>query len=487
EWGAEVELFLYGAPDTLPPDAATNHARWAAMGEVKQLDEAIFKAPHPVQGDAPADLYIDAVFGTGLSRPLQGEAWNVLTYMAGRNGQNLVARTVAVDAPSGLCLDSGRVLGSPAPGLHKGGQAQAALTVTFDSPKIGHFIAMGPHVCGKLVVRDIGLGDWRRTVPLRGGRTRLMRRGGAGRMVRFPTTTLVTPSVLVPDERIERERLRWRSPLKEAVRAHKYAHGHTLVLSGGAGRTGAARLAARGALRIGAGLVTLGVPESAAAEVAPSLTAIMQREVDGGDQFATLLEDTRINALCLGPGLGGARANALVKTALEARRPTVLDADALRCLVEDDEALMDLLHPDCVLTPHGGEFAALFPDLALRLSQPALEGPGYSKVDATREAAERAGCVVLFKGPDTVIADPRGIIGVSAGYYERAAPWLATAGAGDVLSGFIAGLLSRGFTPLQAASTAAWLHVECAITFGPGLIAEDLPEILPTVLAGLDG
>jgi len=147
--------------------------------------------------------------------------------------------------------------------------------------------------------------------------------------------------------------------------------------------------------------------------------------------------------------------------------------------------LFEALHPRCVLTPHGGEFARLFPDIHRKLAAPAEAGPAYSKVDATREAAARAGCVVLFKGPDTVIAAPDGQVAVHAAVYDRAAPWLATAGAGDVLAGLITALLARGFAPMQAAETGAWLHVECARRFGPGLIAEDLPEMLPAVLASL--
>ncbi|MEO0699761.1 MAG: NAD(P)H-hydrate dehydratase, partial [Pseudomonadota bacterium] len=105
--------------------------------------------------------------------------------------------------------------------------------------------------------------------------------------------------------------------------------------------------------------------------------------------------------------------------------------------------------------------------------------------DATRAAAKRAGCVVLFKGPDTVIAAPDGRCSINSAFYERAAPWLATAGSGDVLAGFITGLLARGFLAMQAAETGAWLHVECARAFGPGLIAEDLPEALPGVFREL--
>lgn len=274
--------------------------------------------------------------------------------------------------------------------------------------------------------------------------------------------------------------------LEKSGAGHKYNEGHALVLSGGHGKTGAARLAARGALRIGAGLVTVGSPRSAMFENAANLTAIMLQQIDGAHGVSELLEDRRFNAVCLGPGLGrGADTQAVVMAVLKEKRATVLDADALTRFELKPEALFDLLHENCVLTPHGGEFAKLFPDLAEKLNAPATTGPAYSKVDATREAAKRAGCVVLFKGPDTVIAGPDGRCSVNSAHYERSAPWLATAGSGDVLAGFITGLMARGFGPMQAAETAAYIHVECALEFGPGLIAEDLPEQIPAVFRKL--
>ncbi len=295
--------------------------------------------------------------------------------------------------------------------------------------------------------------------------------------------------------------------LKKVDSGHKYSHGHTLILSGGIGKGGAARLAARGALRVGTGAVTLGAPPTALIENAAQLNAIMLRAIKDATQLTETLQDARVNALCIGPGLGlGARERALLVTALETTRPgldpgpqtgdqsrgpgsspgrgLVLDADALT-LIAQDETLFAKLHENCILTPHAGEFARLFPDIAEKLNAPATKGPAYSKVDATREAAKRAGCVVLFKGPDTVIADPSGCCSINASVYERSAPWLATAGSGDVLAGFITGLLARGFQPMQAAETGAWLHTECALSFGPGLIAEDLPEQLPKVFRAL--
>lgn len=274
--------------------------------------------------------------------------------------------------------------------------------------------------------------------------------------------------------------------LGKATDAHKFSHGHALILCGPPGNGGAARLAARGALRIGAGIVTVGCPQAAVAENAAQLNAIMLKPIDGADGLAEVLTDKRINALCLGPGLGlGDRPAALVGAALSnSFRATVLDADALTILSRNPE-LFSALHENCVLTPHAGEFTRLFPDIAEKLEGHAKARPTYSKVDATREAAARAGCVVLFKGPETVIADPSGRVVPNSALYDRAAPWLATAGSGDVLAGFITGLLARGFAPMQAAETGAWLHVECALKFGPGLIAEDIPEQLPEVFHDL--
>ena len=273
--------------------------------------------------------------------------------------------------------------------------------------------------------------------------------------------------------------------LKKNEAGHKYSYGHALVLSGGVGKGGAARLAARGALRIGAGAVTLGCPPAALIENAAQLNAIMLTRIKNAAGLSALLADHRINALCIGPGFGISEdSKNLVGAGLQSGRAMVLDADAITLLAHEPN-LFAKLHPLCVLTPHAGEFARLFPDISDKLIAPAVSGPAYSKVDATRDAAKHAGCVVLFKGPDTVIADLDGRCSVNAAVYDRAAPWLATAGSGDVLAGFITGLMARGFDPMKAAETGAWLHIECARSFGPGLIAEDLPEELPKVLRSL--
>jgi len=468
--GWEVELFLYGEPARLPPDARVNYERWAGMGEVLPLDDERFDG-WPDAGSGHA-VIVDAIFGTGLVRPYLAHRHLAMTLnscqsLSRKGGPS--PKVVAVDLPSGLCADSGRWLGDDQP-LDLAPLAN--LTVSFHAPKLGHLLADGPAACGKLVVADIGLGQW--SAP--GAEARARPAGRVGGEPGLPP---------------------WQDPVEAVAQAsvarfaakstgHKYHHGHALILSGGLGRGGAARLAARGALRIGAGLVTVVCPSSALIENAARLDAIMLRPLRGdeAEALAALLEDARINALCLGPGLGVDRAAALLPVALRARRATVLDADALTTLA-GDPALVALLHEGCVLTPHAGEFARLFPDIAAKLAAPATTGPAYSKLDATREAAARAGCTVLLKGPDTVISAASGRAALNAAVYDRAAPWLATAGAGDVLAGIIAGLLARGLDPFNAASTAAWLHVEAARSFGPGLIAEDLPEQLPAVLRSL--
>ncbi|WP_349665900.1 NAD(P)H-hydrate dehydratase [Phaeovulum sp. NW3] len=272
-----------------------------------------------------------------------------------------------------------------------------------------------------------------------------------------------------------------RQALTKAEAQHKYDHGHALILSGGAGKGGAARLAARAALRVGAGLVTLACPPRALDENAAQLTAVMLTALPDSFSLRGLLQDRRLTALLLGPGLGLARAQEMVPAALWGARPTVLDADALTAFEDDPGHLFTLLHPDVVLTPHLGEFARLFPDLAAPLPGAGLD----ARVGATAAAADRTGCTVLLKGAQTVIAAPGVEPSVHDATGARAAPWLATAGSGDVLAGLIAGLLARGLQTVAAASTATWLHAEAARRFGPGLIAEDLPEQIPGLFRDL--
>jgi len=467
--GWEVEVFLYGDAEKLPPDAKVNYERWLEIGAVEAWNDEQVRSSFE-SDETHQILVVDALFGTGLTRPMPSntdEAWagfmpSALGYMSSSIGGD---KFVAIDIPSGICSDSGKDFGA----------LPTHLTVAFHRAKVGHFMSEGCEGyggvvgCNKIVIKDIGLEGNAR--PQAEAERPPM--GAVGRCPAVP-----------PDERVQLVE-RPRFALGKFDQHHKYSHGHAMVLTGGSGKTGAARLAARGALRVGAGLVTLGVPPSAQQEVACQITALMLTRVGDAKALDVVLADQRINALCLGPGLGLERARDLVPVVLAAKRATVLDADALSAFADDPEALFQMLHENCVLTPHGGEFTKLFPDVAAKLAAVPTKGPAYSKVDATREAAARAGCVVLYKGADTVIAAPDGRCSVNAAVYERAAPWLATAGSGDVLAGFITGLLARGFAPMAAAETGAWLHVECARAFGPGLIAEDLPEMLPQVLRAL--
>jgi ADP-dependent NAD(P)H-hydrate dehydratase / NAD(P)H-hydrate epimerase len=502
--GWQVQAFLFGDPARMPADARRMHDRWAALGPVRRLG---WDDPCGGFGDLDPDLIVDAVFGIGLTRALPDVVAHALIDISEwRMRVRQWPLIVAVDVPSGLCADSGRDLGRT---------CRADLTVTFHAAKPGHFLADGPERCGdRVVVVDIGLPrPWSRTPP---------------------------PGVVdLLDDRMRH--------VFSKHGGHKYDHGHALVLAGGVGRGGAARLAARGALRVGAGVVTVACPPAALIENAARLDAVMLRAVRDGDGLRAMLSDRRISALCLGPGLGtspreagmlaaalglapgplppplpqgegwrdtvgdvpavvGQKGSAAAVAEAETEqggspplveggeggaagdgragstpRPTVLDADALTLLAADPR-LFAALHRDCVLTPHMGEFARLFPDLADRLRRLPKAGPACSRVDAAIDAAERAGCVVLLKGPDTVIAAPDGRAAINGAAYDRAVPWLATAGSGDVLSGFIAGLLARGVPSFDAACAGAWMHAEAALDFGPGLIAEDLPGVVPRVL-----
>ncbi|WP_298954512.1 NAD(P)H-hydrate dehydratase [uncultured Methylobacterium sp.] len=420
EAGRSVTLALLGARDALKGDAALAAQDWS--GPVADVATAVPEA---------FDLVVDALFGAGLTRPLDGGAAALVARLNRASGPVL-----AVDVPSGLDGDTG------AP---RGEAVRASETVTFAAPKPGHLLQPGRSLCGRITVAAIGLSD----DILAGTGTTAFANGPALWRARFPQL---------------------------AADSHKYTRGHALVLSGPATRTGAARLAARGALRVGAGLVTLAAPHPALAENAAHLTAIMLRACDGADDLDDLLADERLNAIVAGPGLGvGGPTRDLVRVAAEAGRALVLDADALTSFSAKRDELAAMLAEGGgtgVLTPHAGEFARLFSDCA--------EG---SKLDRARRAAAAVDAVVVFKGADTVIVAPDGRAAIN----HNGAPWLGTAGSGDVLGGFIGGLLAQGMPPFEAAAAAVWLHAEAGRRHGPGLIAEDLPELMPGVLARLLG
>lgn len=442
--GWDVEVRFYGDLTKLPPDAAEMCVQWRRIGALGRISDWTTEGP---QG--PPDVFVDALFGTGLTRSMPADI--VATLLSRVSDLASSAVRLAIDLPSGLCADSGRVLGQCVP---------ADLTVTFHRPKLGHVLADGPGSCGTLRVVPIGLDE----VAAEGGTQVRAAMSGPRKMAAVVQLSKGTGR----DDR------------------HKYAHGHALVLSGGVGHGGAARLAARAALRIGAGLVTVGVPAAALIENAAQLNAVMVRRLDSAEALDQLLQDDRITSVCLGPGMGVTdRTRGMVLSVLASSRPCILDADALTVFADRPTDLFEALNGRAVLTPHGGEFRSIFPDIAEKMSASVTTGPAYSKVDGVRDAARRAGCIVLLKGADTTVADAQGQCVVNPAQYMQAVPWLATAGSGDVLAGLIAGLLSRGFDPLAAAEVAAWLHADCARRFGPGLIAEDLPEQIPAVLASL--
>ena len=402
--------------------------RVAALAEPKSGDALAWRQrwTGAVEPMAPAcvdeaALVVDALFGAGLARPLDGVAKATIERLAERD-----IPLVAVDVPSGLDGDSGRI---------RGAAARAALTVTFFRLKPGHLLYPGRGLCGTLLLADIGL----------------------------PAAVLaeIGPRTWVNGPGLWRAMFPWAD-----ADAHKYRRGHA-VIRGGAEMTGAARLAARAARRVGAGLVTIAAPPEAAPIYAADQPGTLVQRV-GSLEFAQALADERRNAVLVGPGNGrGEATRKAVAEAIASGRKLVLDADAL-----DDEAesLGRPGKPWPVLTPHEGEFARVF--------GPIGEG---GRLAAARAAAERVAAVIVLKGPDTVVAAPDGRASVAAG----APPELATAGSGDVLAGLILGLLAQGMAPFEAASAGVWVHARAAGGFGPGLIAEDLPEALPAVLRGL--
>jgi ADP-dependent NAD(P)H-hydrate dehydratase / NAD(P)H-hydrate epimerase len=413
EAGWSVRLGLLGARAALKGDAAHHAALWT--GPIEPLSPALLDG---------AGVAVDAIFGAGLARPLDGRAKAVVDALAASG-----IPTLAVDVPSGLDGATGQVRGVAAP---------AALTVTFFRKKPGHLLLPGRRLCGTLVLADIGI----------------------------PAATLdaIVPQVFENGPALWRAAYPWPGP-----ESHKYRRGHVLV-RGGAVMTGAARLAARAAARMGAGLVTVAAPEAAWPVYAAALTGIIVQPMADASAFAALLADPRRNAVLVGPGAGTdevTREAALA--ALGTGRAAVLDADALTVFAGDAGALFGAIKGPTVLTPHEGEFPRLFGPL-----------PG-EKLARARAAARQSGAVLLLKGADTVIAAPDGSAIINA----NAPPELATGGSGDVLSGMIVGLLAQGMEPFRAAAAAAWLHGEAARDFGPGLVADDLPGRLPRVLRRL--
>ena len=406
--GWKVRVASLGPRERLRGDAAYHAARWT--GAVEALD------PRVLDG---AELIVDALFGSGLRGPLGADVAPTLAAVAERG-----LPVIAIDVPSGLKGDTGESLGARA----------ADCTVTFTRKKPGHVLLPGRDLCGATVVADIGT--------------------PAAVLDRIATDTWENGPAL------------WRGQLPSVTAlSNKFTRGHAL-LYGGYPTTGAARLAARAAARVGAGLTTVAVPEAALAVYAAALTSIMVRPLAQPDDLARLMTDARISALLIGPGAGVNDATReRARAMLTSGRPVVLDADAISVFADRPRELFDAVRSACVLTPHEGEFARLF-------------SSSGDKLTRARAAARESGAVIVLKGADTVIAAPDGRAIINS----NAPATLATAGSGDVLAGLILGLLAQGMDAYLAAAAAVWLHGAAAADFGPGMLSEDLPDLLPAVL-----
>lgn len=420
--GHFVSVWSLKSPGALKGDAAKAAKDWD--GRPAPLDDLPWDT---------ADIIIDALFGTGLDRPVEGDPAKAIEKA---NAADCIR--LAVDIPSGVGGDDGAIVGG-------GAAFHADITVTFARRKRGHALLPGRALCGLVHCIDIGIAD--ETVQNQTGDT---------------PPVLNHPGV-------------WGGDFPRPDPAgHKFDRGHVLVLGGPRHASGAARLAARSALRSGAGLVTAGVAASAADIYAAHQTGVMITSINEAEDIPPFVRARKVNTVLIGPGFGvGARCRGYVETlaGLKEKPTLVLDADALTSFADRPEALFSLRGGPCVLTPHEGEFARLFPDL----------DPGMGRIEAACKAAEQANAIVVLKGGDTVIADAKGRIFVNT----HTTPYLATAGSGDVLAGIIAGLAAQAMPAFKAAAAAVWLHGDMGLALGPGLVSEDLPEALPDALASL--
>jgi ADP-dependent NAD(P)H-hydrate dehydratase / NAD(P)H-hydrate epimerase len=406
--GWPVRIALLGTVEGLQGDALTHAQRWQGATQALNAEAVV-----------GSELIVDAIFGAGLNRPLSSAVSDTL-----QSALRAKIPIVAVDVPSGVMGDSGE----------SSGAIPANCTVTFARKKPGHLMLPGRDLCGEVVVADIGISD--------------------------ATIDSLNISAWENSPPLWSERM----PLPGAA-GNKYTRGHAL-LYGGYPMTGAARMAARAAARIGCGLTTLAVPELGFPIYAAALTSIMVQPLRRDEDLPPLLSDRRYSAFSIGPGAGvnaATRRHAL--SMLGTSKPVVLDADAISVFAERPQELFDAIAAPVVMTPHEGEFKRIF----------RIDG---DKLQRARGAARQSGAVIVLKGADTVIAAPDGRAAVNG----NAPPTLATAGSGDVLGGLILGLLAQGMDAFHAAAAAVWIHGACAAAFGPGLLSEDLPDMVPGVL-----
>lgn len=423
--GWPVRVALLTTPDKLEGDARLAYESWLVVAKNPVLLPFTAKELEEAGAFTEEALIVDALFGTGLNKEVTGEIAKVIE----ATHQNRSA-VVSIDVPSGLNGETGQILGCC---------FRPELTVTFFRKKLGHLIYPGAEVSGMILVGDIGIED--------------------------EVLDQLQPAQAENHPDLWDDSLQWPTS-----RHHKYERGHTIVVSGGTAQSGAARLAARGALRIGSGLVSVASPSSAVLVNAARLDAVMVKPFHDLESFEDLARRPAFNSFVIGPGNGvGEETRDRVRHLLSLGRCVVLDADALTSFEEDPDDLFRLIEGDVVMTPHHGEFRRLFPDLSLDQED---------RLSSARAAAVRSGAIVILKGPDTLIAHPEGQVVINT----HASPFLATAGSGDVLAGFIAGLMANHVASFAAACAAVWLHGEAGLRLGPGLISEDLPETLPEIL-----
>ncbi|MCY4185852.1 MAG: NAD(P)H-hydrate dehydratase [Rhodobacteraceae bacterium] len=432
--GKKVSCWELGNPTGKSSSSTLMRSKWLQRGSIAPIGQ--FQMAELKNGD----IVVDALFGIGLTRPLDKKCSIIFERIPSS------VPIIAIDILSGLNSTSGELLSVSDLPAYK-----AALTLTFQLAKWGHYLQEGSARSGKIEVLPIGLDK------------------GMREYNKSNTSLVELVDTNPPD---------FAKFLDKHGASHKYDHGHALILSGSQGKMGAAELAGASALRIGSGLVTLGLPRDAFQIYSNNLKALMVTPADEPKDLQECLEDTRINALCLGPGLGlGRKTREFTNAALASGRNVVLDADALTSFKDNHKSLFMQLHEKTVLTPHFGEFAKLFPDLATR-----MKSGNYPLLTSVQKASTRSGAIILLKGRQTVVASPDGKTYLVDGVKFENSSWLATAGSGDVLAGMITGLMARNITPLKSAVLSVYLHLKAASLLGPGLIADDIPNTIPRVI-----
>jgi hydroxyethylthiazole kinase-like uncharacterized protein yjeF len=371
-------------------------------------------------------LFIDAIYGIGFSRKVNKKECIILNII-----DKHPAPVIAIDIPSGIDCNNGKILGFA---------AYCDLTITFSTLKTGHILLPGSEKINKIKILDIGISK--------------------------NIINKIEPNVKINNKNEWVKEIVWPK-----IDDHKYSRGYSLIIGGPKNMTGASRLAAMSAQRAGSGIVALATEKEAAEIYFISLTSQLVKTYKNLKEFNAIINESRIDSIVIGPGLDVSSKSILkIKSALKTNKRIVLDAGAISCFKNKLEMLIKILSgKEVILTPHEGELKSILPDLSGSLISKALK------------AAKILNTIVVLKGATTVIASPNNKAFVNT----AGAKWLATAGSGDVLAGIIGGLLSNKMKTFYAAAYGVWLHSEAGKYLGPGLIAEDIPKILPKILKNI--